>query len=60
MVRNRDTGYFAAMVPLLILVIVLASLGILGSVVEGLLWLTAIALVLGAVAAFSLWTKLTS
>ncbi len=47
------------MVPLLILVIVLAALGILGSVIEGLLWLTAIALLLLAGAAYYLWSRLT-
>lgn len=47
------------MVPLLILVIVLASLGILGSVVEGLLWLTVITVLLLGIAGYSLWSRVT-
>lgn len=60
MVEHHVVGYPGFMVPLLIFVIVLAALGILGSVVEGLLWLTALALVLLGVAAFSLWQRLTN
>lgn len=48
------------MVAFLILVIVLAALGILGSVIEGLLWLTAITVLLFAGAAFYLWSRLTT
>ena len=47
------------MVPLLVIVIVLASLGILGSVVEGLLWLTAITVLLLGIAGYSLWSRVT-
>lgn len=47
------------MVALLILVIVLASLGILGSIIEGLLWLTAIAVLLVGFAGYSLWSRVT-
>lgn len=47
------------MVPLLIVVIILASLGLLGSVIEGLLWLTGLTLLLFVGAGYFLWSKLT-
>jgi len=46
------------MVTLLIILIILAALGILGAVVEGLLWLTLIAAVLLVVGLVYGWSKL--
>lgn len=46
------------MVTLLIVLVVLAALGILGAVVEGLLWLTLIAGVLLVVGLVYAWSRL--
>ena len=46
------------MVPLIIVLVVLAALGILGAVVKGLLWLTLIAAIAFVVAAIYGWSKI--
>ena len=56
-VRSRRSGTFDTMVTLLI-ILLLAALGILGAVIEGLLWLTLIAGVLLVVGLVYGWSKL--
>lgn len=48
------------MTGLIIILLLLAALGILGAVIEGLLWLTLIAAIVFVVAAIFGWTKLKS
>ncbi len=52
------TGYRHGMTILLILLVLLAVLGVLGAVIEGLLWLTLIAVTLLVVAGVFGWFKL--
>ena len=56
--EQTRSGYLVNMVALIAVLLVLVALGILGAVVEGLLWLVAIAVVLFVVSSIYGYIKL--
>lgn len=58
--RSTVAGYTDAMIIFIVILILLAVLGILGAVIEGLLWLTLAAVVLFVAGAVLGWFKFKS